>query len=112
VERLSRPVSVLPWQKAALERYGLSETEAREAAWWIDGEGRRERGHRAIGRALAACGGAWTAIGWLLLLPPPAAWIAALGYRFVARYRHHLPGTTPACREPRDWDAARDRPCR
>src|ERR1700689_692530 len=36
---------------------GLSENDVREAAWWVDGDGVRERGHRAVGRALVAGGG-------------------------------------------------------
>jgi predicted DCC family thiol-disulfide oxidoreductase YuxK len=106
------PVAVLPWQKAPLELYSLSREQAGEAAWWIEPSGRRHRGHRAIGQALVACGGGWSLAGRLLLLPPPVAWVAALGYRVVARLRHRLPGTTPACRTSWPFDSAHDRPCR
>ncbi len=35
-------------------------------------------------------------VGWLLATPP-FSFVAALGYRFVARFRHRLPGGTPTC---------------
>ncbi|HHU38287.1 MAG TPA: DUF393 domain-containing protein [Propionibacterium sp.] len=53
-------------------------------------------GARAIGEALRF-GPAWLRVaGWLIR--GPLAWPAALVYRVVARYRHHLPGGTGACR--------------
>ncbi|HXL88983.1 MAG TPA: DCC1-like thiol-disulfide oxidoreductase family protein [Streptosporangiaceae bacterium] len=79
---------------------GLSENDVREAAWWVDGDGVRERGHRAVGRALVAGGGWWRVAG-LLVLTPPVSWLAAGVYRLVVHWRYRLPGGTPACRVPR-----------
>lgn len=99
--RLKRPVELVPWQKPAeaggLAELGLDREQLRRWAWWLE-DGRRWRGHRAVGRALLACRGAWPALGAVLLAPPPLSWSAALGYRLVARLRGHLPGVTPACR--------------
>ena len=36
-----------------------------------------------------------------LLRFPPIAVVAAIGYNLIARYRHVLPGGTPACALPR-----------
>ena len=36
-----------------------------------------------------------------LIATPPVSWAAALVYHFIARYRHRLPGGTPACAMPR-----------
>jgi hypothetical protein len=36
-----------------------------------------------------------------LLATPPFSIVAALGYNVLARYRHRLPGGTPACALPR-----------
>ncbi len=41
--------------------------------------------------------GPWAVAG-RILLAPPVSWVAPLGYRLVARYRHRLPGGTPACK--------------
>jgi hypothetical protein len=110
--RFKEPVATLPWQKADLERLGVSEDEARSAAWWVEPSGRRYGGHRAVARALLACGGIWSVLGRFLFLPAPVSWAGSWGYALVVRYRHFLPGTTPACRERLDWDQARDEPCR
>ena len=90
----------VPWQflgQSGLRALGLSLPEAQAAAWWVDGSNRRFRGHRAVGRALLAGGGGRRVAG-ALVLTPPLSWAAAVLYRLVARYRHRLPGATPACR--------------
>jgi predicted DCC family thiol-disulfide oxidoreductase YuxK len=89
-----------PWQllgDGRLERFGLSEQDVKEAAWWVDGGGVRERGYRAVGRALVA-GGGWRRAAGRLVLTPPVSWLAASVYRLVVRWRYRLPGGTPACR--------------
>lgn len=105
------PVAVAPWQKVDLEGLGLDPEQAAEAAWWIEPSGRRFRGHRAIGTALTACSRGWRLVGRLMMLPPPIAWVAAVGYALIARLRGLLPGITPACRRRYDWDAGRQREC-
>ena len=93
---------IVPWQQADLAAYGLDELRARSAAWWIDEEGALSRGHRAIGQALRACGGAWPVLG-RLILTPPFSWFAAPAYHVVSKYRGYLPGTVPACRRTAGW---------
>jgi predicted DCC family thiol-disulfide oxidoreductase YuxK len=88
------------WQflgESLLEQHGLSLNDMQEAAWWVDARGFRERGHRAIGRALRAGGGLRGIVGWFVLTPP-TSWLAAGVYRVVVRRRYRLPGGTPACR--------------
>lgn len=80
-----------------LSSIGLSLHDAEQAAWWLDADGRRERGHRAVGRALQAGGGRRRVAG-RLILTPPASWLAAGVYRLVVRWRYRLPGGSPACR--------------
>jgi hypothetical protein len=82
---------------AFLDQHRLSLDDVREAAWWVDGHGLRERGHRAVGKALLAGGGLRGAIGWLALTPPMSL-VAAGIYRLVVRWRHLLPGGIPACK--------------
>lgn len=87
------------WQQldvGALDRYGLSTPDVQSAAWWVDESGLRERGHRAIGRALYADGGLWKVLGWFVLTPP-TSYLAKAIYKVVVRWRHRLPGGTPAC---------------
>jgi predicted DCC family thiol-disulfide oxidoreductase YuxK len=80
-----------------LEEHGLSRDEVEQAAWWVDDTGRRERGHRAVGRALQARSGCSRILGWLVVAPP-SSWLAAGIYRWVVRWRYRLPGGTPECK--------------
>jgi predicted DCC family thiol-disulfide oxidoreductase YuxK len=88
------------WQALGAEEMavmGLSEEGCRAAAWWVGPDGRLLRGHRAVAASMVAAGGAWGAAGRLVAAPilSPAA---AVAYRVVARSRHRLPGSSPACR--------------
>jgi predicted DCC family thiol-disulfide oxidoreductase YuxK len=97
-KRLPTGVEVIAWQFIDdLDALGLTVAEVSEKAWWIDGEGLRHGGHLAIGEALAAAGGVWGVVGRGMLLPP-FRWLAAPVYRLISRYRHRMPGGTPACR--------------
>jgi len=96
-QRRLRDADVLPGQRVDVAPYGLTARDVSAAAWWIDGAGHVDRGHRAIGRALQACGGWWRVAGWMCLTRP-FSWVARGGYALVARFRHRLPGSTPACR--------------
>lgn len=87
--RLPAGVSILASQEADLAAVGLSEQQAADAAWWIDAEGTRHRGHRAIAESLRACGGSWARLGGLLILPG-VSFLAAVVYELIARNRHRL----------------------
>ena len=94
-----RPPEAVPWQRLAPEvaaRAGLTRSDFERAAWWIEGAS-SEEGSRAVASALAAARRPWSSVG-RALLAPPLSWLAPTGYRVVARYRHRLPGGTPACR--------------
>lgn len=95
--RLRESVVLVPWQRAELRELGLSEPEAKQSAWWVDGEGKKLRGHRAVARAFRACSQPWRALGTLLEWPLIRALAAAI-YQLVSRNRGRLPGTTPALR--------------
>jgi predicted DCC family thiol-disulfide oxidoreductase YuxK len=71
--------------------------EASSAAWWIDEIGRRSRGHLAVAEAMKT-GYGWSALVGRALLVPPFRWIGIAVYPLIARWRHRLPGGTPACR--------------
>jgi predicted DCC family thiol-disulfide oxidoreductase YuxK len=93
----SAPAAV-PWQHLPDGRAAelhLTVDDFARSAWWIDGD-RVEGGSRAVAYALRATDGPWTVAGRLLLVPP-VSWVAPSVYRLVARYRHRLPGGSPAC---------------
>jgi predicted DCC family thiol-disulfide oxidoreductase YuxK len=97
--RLPPTALVEPWQRLDLGAIGLTQRDVETAAYWVDDRGRRHRGHKAIARSLVAAGGTWKVLGVVLLIPP-ISWLAAVGYMLVAKYRHKLPGGTPACKLP------------
>jgi predicted DCC family thiol-disulfide oxidoreductase YuxK len=99
--RLPRGTRVEPWQFVPdLAVFGLTEREVAAAAYWIDDEGRTHRGHLAVAETWRAIGGGWRHLGTAIRVPP-LSWLAAGVYALVARIRHRLPGSTPACRTPR-----------
>lgn len=88
-----------PWQWLDLPSLGLTGEDAGRAVWLVTPRGRWS-GHRAVSVLLRGQPSAgWRFAGWILVTPP-FSWAAALGYRLVARYRHLLPGGTPACSLP------------
>jgi len=97
---LPSPPHAVPYQRAALDELGLTTVEATERVWFVtlsNGVGHQYGGHLAI----AALLGAQQTLGWRflgnLLRTFPFSPIAAIGYSLIARYRHVLPGGTPAC---------------
>jgi predicted DCC family thiol-disulfide oxidoreductase YuxK len=102
--RISRhwrgPAEAAAWQDlgaGGLGELGLTPEHAQQAAWWVEPDGRRFRGHPAVAEALLAATG-WRRVVGAGLVVPPLSWAGALGYRLVVRYRHRLPGSTDACR--------------
>jgi predicted DCC family thiol-disulfide oxidoreductase YuxK len=95
--RLHPSVRVEPWQRLDLRSLGLTERDVETAAFWFDRDGNMYRGHRAIAKALLAGHSPWKWVGALIEIPP-ISWVARGVYWLVARYRHKLPGGTPACK--------------
>jgi len=98
-------ITALPHQFTDVTEYGLLQPQAEARVWLVttDEFGHQERfgGSDAFAKILILQQRPLlTAIGQLLLIPPFCA-LAGLGYRLVARYRHKLPGGTPACKLPR-----------
>jgi predicted DCC family thiol-disulfide oxidoreductase YuxK len=100
VARWNGQQQAVAWQHLGaddLDRLGLTLDDVRSAVWWIDPSGGRSRGHLAIACALRAAHG-WPSVVGRILLVPPFRWLAAGVYPLIARWRHRLPGGTPACR--------------
>ena len=96
-ERLDPSIRVEMWQALDLASLGLTQDQVSSAAWFVDADGSRHRGHAAVGRVLRYAPRPYRLIGWLIERPP-VSWLAAPVYGLVARYRYKLPGATDACR--------------
>ncbi len=85
-----------PWQWLDYEALGLSRHDVSHYVWFLIGD-RRYRGHAAVAALLRGQRSAgWRFVGHLLVTPP-FSWVAAVAYALIARFRHRLPGGTPAC---------------
>ena len=85
-----------PWQWIDLDDYALTRDDVEKAAWFVTPT-RQFAGHMAFSALLRIQPNfGWRFLGHLIATEPFST-IASLGYRFVARFRHRLPGGTPAC---------------
>lgn len=86
-----------PHQWVELDDYGMSKAEVSDRVWFITPT-HQYGGHLAVSAMLRSQPSIpWRFLGWILITPP-FSWAAAVGYALVARYRHRLPGGTPACK--------------
>ncbi len=96
VARSTAPIEAEAWQLTDVTRFGLTEADTAARVWFVTG-GEDFGGHRALAQVLWLQRGiGWKILGWLMLYPP-GCWVASWGYALVARFRHRLPGGTPAC---------------
>ena len=88
--------TVVPFQRADLASLGLTEPDCAAAVQYVDRDRRVHSGEDAVVAALLGAGGGWWLLG-AVLRAPGIHWLAGVGYRWVARNRHRLPGGTTAC---------------
>jgi len=98
---LPRYPETTPYQWADLDALGLSHDDVTHYAWYLTPT-HQYAGHLAFSALLRSQPRIGLRFAGHLIATPPFSWVAALGYRFIARYRHLLPGGTPACALPRD----------
>ncbi len=99
VARSTVPIVAHAWQLTDVTRFGLTEPQTAARVYLVVGD-EKFGGHLAFAYLLFIQNNwALKAIGWLFTVPP-LCWVASLGYALVARFRHRLPGGTPACKMP------------
>ena len=103
VTRLEKMLPVFPeatpWQWLDHEELGLSTHDVTHYAWLVTPH-HQYAGHLAFSALLRLQRGFGWRFAGNLIATPPFSWLAAIGYHFIARYRHKLPGGTPACAMP------------
>jgi predicted DCC family thiol-disulfide oxidoreductase YuxK len=93
----STPIEIHPWQFIDVSDYGLTEAQVSAKVYMVVG-GRAFAGHEAFAQILLLQRNwVFKTLGWLAMRPP-FSWLGQPGYALVARYRHKLPGGTPACK--------------
>lgn len=100
-EKSSTPIEIHPWQFIDVTKYGLTQAQTMDKVFVVEGV-KTFGGHRAFAKILLLQNNPLIKLVGALIMYTPLAWLARPGYRLVAKYRHKLPGGTPACKiEPR-----------
>ena len=90
-------LEIHPWQFIDVSAYGLTPSQVAAKVYFV-ADGIAYSGHEAFAQILKR------QKNWLLkfageaLMAPPLCWLARPGYWLVAKFRHKLPGGTPACK--------------
>jgi len=85
------------WQLTDLTKYGLTSEQTIKRVYLI-GESKQYEANWAFAKLLTLQTNVFYKLLGYLLFIPPISWLAIPGYYLVARYRHLLPGGTPACK--------------
>lgn len=97
---LPRFPATIPWQWADLDALGLTAEDVRDFAWFLTPK-HSYAGAMAFAELLRIQPRIGLRFTGNLMALPPFSVVAALGYNVISRYRHILPGGTPACAMPR-----------
>jgi len=95
--RSSTPIEIHPWQFIDVSQFGLTEAQVSAKVYMVVG-GKAFAGHEAFAQILIVQRNILLRAIGHTLMAPPVSWIARPGYALVAKYRHKLPGGTPACK--------------
>jgi predicted DCC family thiol-disulfide oxidoreductase YuxK len=97
----STPIEIHPWQFIDVTKYGLTQEQTMDRVFVVEGV-KTFGGHRAFAKILLLQKNPLLKIVGALVMYPPISFFARPAYSLVAKYRHKLPGGTPACKiEPR-----------
>lgn len=84
-------VEFVPFQRADLATYGITEEAAATAVHLVGTNGHVHRGAAAVAAVFSQCRRGWPILGAIMRLPVIRN-VAELAYGVIARNRHRLPG--------------------
>jgi predicted DCC family thiol-disulfide oxidoreductase YuxK len=97
VKNTKLPVRAEAWQLVDVTKYGVTKDQTAKRVYFIH-NGKTYAANQAVAKLLALKNNLfYKTLGYLLQIPP-ISWIAIPGYYLVAKFRHMLPGGTPACK--------------
>jgi len=99
LSRSSVELDAIPYQFANLQDYGLTEAQASAKVQFIY-KGKTYAGHLALAHILLIQENVLLRLIGRVSLLPGVNLVSRAGYYLVAKYRHKLPGGTPACKLP------------
>jgi predicted DCC family thiol-disulfide oxidoreductase YuxK len=101
VKRSKAKIVAVPWQFTDLAQYSLTQAQVADQVYLaIDDE--NFAGHEAFAMVFRVQPNAFLRFIGKTMMSRYLRWFSMPIYRLVARYRHKLPGGTPACKLPRE----------
>ena len=101
VKRSKTKIVAVPWQFTDLAQYSLTQEQVADQVYLvIDGES--FGGHEAFAMVFRVQPNPFLRFMGKVMMSRYLRWFSKPVYRLVARYRHKLPGGTPACKLPRE----------
>lgn len=95
--RSSVAIDIHPWQLIDVGSFGLTKKQTASRVYFV-ADGKSYAGHEALAKVLLVQPNwVFKSMG-AVMMTPPFSWLASLGYLLVAKFRHRLPGGTPACK--------------
>jgi len=100
VRRSKTEIVAVPWQFIDLSQYSLTQEQVADQVYLaIDDE--NFAGHEAFAMVFRVQPNSFLRFIGKTMMSRYLRWFSMPLYRLVARYRHKLPGGTPACKLPR-----------
>lgn len=101
VRRSKTKIVAAPWQFTDLAKYSLTQAEVADQVYLaIDDQ--NFAGHEAFAMVFRVQPNSFLRFIGKTMMSRYLRWLSMPAYRLVARYRHKLPGGTPACKLPRE----------
>ena len=95
--RTRSEIQTVAWQLTDLAPLGLTAEQTAKRVYFIQA-GKTYAAEKAIAKLLVSQKNIfYRSLGFVMQVPP-FSWLAKPGYWLVARFRHKLPGGTPACK--------------
>lgn len=101
VKNSKTKIVAVPWQRTDLSKFSLTEAQVADQVYLVvdaDSFG----GHEAFAMVFRVQPNSFVRFMGKMMMSRYLRWFAAPTYRLVAKYRHKLPGGTPACKLPQN----------
>ena len=99
VKHSKTKIVAVPWQRTDLSKFSLTEAQVADQVYLVIDE-EAFGGHEAFAMVFRVQPNAFVRLMGKIMMSKCIRWFAAPTYRLVAKYRHKLPGGTPACKLP------------
>ncbi|MEY2815705.1 MAG: hypothetical protein RJA78_281 [Actinomycetota bacterium] len=101
VKHSKTKIDAVPWQRADLNEFSLTQAQVADQVYLVIDEV-SFGGHEAFAMIFRIQPNALVRLMGKIMMSKYSRWLAAPTYRLVAKYRHKLPGGTPACKLPQN----------